>query len=181
MPCLEALVSDHYHAPLSSREQRTMRFSLIDRVTELSPGKSLTAVKNLTLAEEYLADHFPGFAVMPGVMMLETLVQAGGWLIRATEDFEHSTVLLKQARAVKFNSFVTPGQTLTVTVNLHKQSENEYTMKASGAVGDTPTVSAKLTLDRFNLRDRDPGLAKSDERITKHMREIFGQIWQSAD
>ncbi len=154
-----------------------MRFSLIDRVTDIDAGQSISAVKNLSLAEEYLADHFPGFAVMPGVMMLETLVQAGGWLIRYTEDFAHSTVLLKQARAVKFNSFVTPGQTLAVTAKVQKQNESEYVLKASGTVDGKPTVSAKLTLDRFNLADRNPTLAKSDERIVKHMREIFGQIW----
>jgi 3-hydroxyacyl-[acyl-carrier-protein] dehydratase len=154
-----------------------MRFSLIDRVTDIEAGQSISAVKNLSLAEEYLADHFPGFAVMPGVMMLETLVQAGGWLIRYTEDFAHSTVLLKQARAVKFNSFVTPGQTLAVTAKVQKQNGSEYVLKASGAVDGKPTVSAKLTLDRFNLVDRNPTLAKSDERIVKHMREIFGQIW----
>lgn len=158
-----------------------MRFSLIDRVTELEPGKSITAVKNLTLAEEYLADHFPGFAVMPGVMMLETLVQAGAWLIRATENFEHSTVLLKQAKAVKFNSFVLPGQTLTVNVTVHKQSGSEYTMKASGAVGERGTVSARLVLDRFNLSDRDPRLSDSDGRIKTQMLEIFSQIWTPAD
>ncbi|MFK7819216.1 MAG: 3-hydroxyacyl-ACP dehydratase FabZ family protein [Planctomycetaceae bacterium] len=154
-----------------------MRFSLIDRITAIEPGQSITALKNLSLAEEYLADHFPGFAVMPGVMMLETLVQAGGWLIRVTEDFEHSSILLKQARAVKFNSFVTPGQTLEVTATIHKKGESDYTLKAAGKVDGKPTVSARITLDRFNLADRSPDLAKSDERITKHMREIFGQIW----
>ena len=59
-----------------------MRFVLIDRIVEVRPGQSLVAVKNLSLAEEYLADHFPGFPVMPGVLMLEALTQAGAWLIR---------------------------------------------------------------------------------------------------
>ncbi len=54
-----------------------MRFNLIDRIVETRPGQSLRAVKNLTLGEEYLADHFPTFPVMPGVLMLETLVEAG--------------------------------------------------------------------------------------------------------
>ena len=44
-------------------------------------------VKNLSLAEEYLSDHFPGFPVMPGVLMLEALTQAGAWLVRELEDF----------------------------------------------------------------------------------------------
>jgi len=153
-----------------------MRFALIDQITELEAGKAIKAVKNVSLAEEYLQDHFPGFAVLPGVMMLETMVQAGAWLIRYTDDFEHSTILLKQARALKFNNFVTPGQTLTVDLKVHKQSDGEYTMKASGAVGDIPTVSARLTLDCFNLADRDPHLAKNDERIRTHMRDLFGQI-----
>ena len=83
-----------------------MRFSLIDRIVELDKGQSITTVKNLSLAEEYLQDHFPGFAVMPGVLMVEALVQSGAWLMRATEDFKYSTLLLKQAKAVKFNSIV---------------------------------------------------------------------------
>ena len=83
-----------------------MRFSLVDRILTLEPGKSITAVKNLSLAEEYLADHFPGFPVMPGVLMIEALVQAGGWLLRETEGFKYSTILLNEAKAVKFNNFV---------------------------------------------------------------------------
>ena len=50
-----------------------MRFNLIDKIVEVQAGSSLKAIKNLTLGEEYLADHFPTFPVMPGVLMLETL------------------------------------------------------------------------------------------------------------
>ena len=84
----------------------------IDRIVELESGQSLVAVKNLSLAEEYLADHFPGFPVMPGVLMLEALTQAGAWLIREHEDFAHSIVLLKQAKTIKYGSFVEPGRQL---------------------------------------------------------------------
>ena len=57
-----------------------MRFCLVDRILEVQPGKVIHAVKNLTLGEEYLADHFPTFPVMPGVLMLQTLIDAGTWL-----------------------------------------------------------------------------------------------------
>ncbi len=59
-----------------------MRFNLIDRIVAVQPGKSLLAVKNLTSGEEYLADHFPTFPVMPGVLMLQSLVESASWLLR---------------------------------------------------------------------------------------------------
>lgn len=118
-----------------------MRFSLVDRIVELAPGKSVTAIKNVSLAEEYLADHFPGYAVLPGVMMLECLVQAGAWLMRSTEDFRYSTILLKQAKALKYNNFVRPGQTLTVTATVHSRGEREYVFKGSGTVEGSSAVA----------------------------------------
>src|SRR6201996_9275201 len=100
-----------------------MRFVLIDRITELQTGKSLVAVKNLSLAEEYLADHFPGFPVLPGVLMLESMTQAAAWLVRVSEDFRHSMVVLKEARNVKYSKFVEPGQTLSVTAEWLDRNE----------------------------------------------------------
>ena len=154
-----------------------MRFSLIDKIVALEDGKSITAVKNLTMAEEYLADHFPGFPVMPGVLMLESLVQAGAWLMRSTEDFRYSTILLQEARAIRFNSFVTPGQTLTVNANVQKWDGDLCVLKGVGTVDGTTTVNAKLTLKQFNLQDKNAELASSDELRIGKMRELFAQLW----
>jgi 3-hydroxyacyl-[acyl-carrier-protein] dehydratase len=159
-----------------------MRFSLIDRIVELDKGQSITTVKNLSLAEEYLQDHFPGFAVMPGVLMVEALVQSGAWLMRATEDFKYSTVLLKQAKAVKFNSFVTPGKQLRVTMKTHKWGDDECTFKGEGTVDGESAVSARITLSQLNLRDRNESQAKIDEYLNGKMKELYAQVWQpSAD
>src|SRR3990172_3468006 len=125
-----------------------MRFTLIDRITSLEPGRRIVAVKNLTLAEEYLADHFPGFPVMPGVLMLEAMTQAGAWLVRASEDFAHSMVVLKEASGVKFGQFVEPGQTLEVSAEIVQQNEGETKLKAQGMVDGHGTVSARLVLAR---------------------------------
>src|SRR5215813_14669037 len=95
-----------------------MRFHLIDRIVEVNQGKSLRAVKNLTLGEEYLADHFPTFPVMPGVLMLQTLVEAGAWLLRLSEDFRHSVIVLREAKNVKYGTFMVPGNRLHVEVEL---------------------------------------------------------------
>src|SRR5271169_6073313 len=109
-----------------------MRFHLVDRIVEVQPGRSLRAVKNLTLGEEYLADHFPSFPVMPGVLMLQTLVEAGAWLLRASEDFRHSLITLREARNVKYGSFMEPGKRMTVTVELVERGEATATLKGKG-------------------------------------------------
>jgi len=133
-----------------------MRFSLIDRIVELEPCVRITAIKALTLTEEYLADHFPHFPVMPGVLMLEALTEAGAWLVRVSEDFAHSMVVLKQANNVKYAQFVEPGQTLTVTAEVLKFDEGDVKLKAYGTVHGRIIVTARLTLACYNLADADP-------------------------
>jgi 3-hydroxyacyl-[acyl-carrier-protein] dehydratase len=154
-----------------------MRFVLIDRITEVKTGQSLVAVKNLSLAEEYLADHFPGFPVMPGVLMVEALVQTGAWLMRHEEDFAYSMVLLKAVKAVKFVNFVSPGKTLHLTAELHEWNDGECTFKGNGTVDGASAVSARLTLERFNLADRNPRFKESDETQIRCSRELFSQLW----
>lgn len=155
-----------------------MRFLLVDRVLELTPHRSITAVKSLSLAEEYLADHFPGFPVMPGVLMLETLVQAGGWLIRESEQFRPSTILLKEARALKFNNFVAPGKTLTVQLVVKKQDGRLWDFQGTGQMDGESAVSARLVLEAFNLAERHPDFARSDELRRQTARELWSQIWK---
>ncbi|MDZ4783957.1 MAG: 3-hydroxyacyl-ACP dehydratase FabZ family protein [Planctomycetia bacterium] len=157
-----------------------MRFTLIDRVISLEPGRKIVAAKNLSLAEEYLADHFPGFPVMPGVLMLEAMTQAGAWLIRVTEDFAHSAVVLKEARNVKYNSFVEPGQTLLVTAELISESGREVKLKAEGTVDGQATVSARLTLERYNLAESDARKQETDDVVKQQMRELFALLYQPA-
>lgn len=154
-----------------------MRFLLIDRITELVPHKSISAVKNLSLAEEYLADHFPGFPVMPGVLMVEALVQAGAWLIRCSEDFAHSTILLKEAKAIRYNNFVSPGNTLKVELSVKKQNGPLWDFVANGTVNDKSAVSAKLTLEAVNLSDRNAELKASDDSRREVYRNLLKQIW----
>src|SRR5215831_15863424 len=153
-----------------------MRFNLVDRLLDIQPGKRIRMVKNLTLAEEYLADHFPTFPVMPGVLMLQTLVEAGAWLLRLSEDFRHSVIVLREARNVKYGTFMEPGRQMHVEVELVGQEGPAATFKGKGEVNGASTVSARLTLDRYNLRDRNPALASADERIVGHLRGQAAQI-----
>ena len=86
-----------------------MKFILIDKVIALDRGSRLRAIKSVSLAEEYLADHFPAFPVLPGVLLLQGLIESASWLVRDGEDFAHSMVLLNRARNVKYKSFAAPG------------------------------------------------------------------------
>lgn len=155
-----------------------VRFLLIDRIAELRDGESITAVRALTLAEEYLEDHFPRFPVMPGVMMLESLVQASAWLIRKTDDFSHSMVVLREARNVKYADFVEPGQLLTVSAQIVKRDGDQTTIKAEGHVDDRATVSARLIMERYNLEDRFPTRAPTDAFIIRWLRGQFGKLYR---
>lgn len=136
----------------------------------------IVAVKNLSMAEEYLADHFPGFPVMPGVLMLEAMTQAGAWLVRESEDFAHSMVVLKQVANVKYGQFVEPGQTLTVSAEIIGENERETKLKARGTVNGHLTVAGRLTLERYNLAEACPSRAGTDAELIKDMRELFGLL-----
>ncbi len=148
-----------------------MRFNLVDRIVEVQPGQSLLAVKNLTLAEEYLADHFPSFPVMPGVLMLQALVEAGGWLWRLTEDYAYSIMVLREARNVKYGNFMEPGRQMQIQVEVVEHSGDRMTLKGKGEMDGTTTVAARISLAGYNLRDRNPALRELDERLVRHYRE----------
>ena len=153
-----------------------MRFSLVDRILEVEPGQRILAIKNLSLAEEYLADHFPRAPVMPGVLMLESLVQAGAWLVRISEDFAHSMVTLKEARGIKYASFVDPGQTLEITAEIIDQDEHQTRLKAQGKVGQAVTVAGKIVLAKYNLRDTNGALAATDAFVTEQQRRMLALL-----
>src|SRR5215470_20398298 len=120
-----------------------MKFVLLDRITALEPGRSIVADKALSLAEEYLADHFPTFPVMPGVLMLEALVQSASWLVRATTDFSHSIVVLAEARNVTYKSFVSPGRRLTLEVDAIEAGESDWRFKGRGTCETQEMVRAQ--------------------------------------
>src|ERR1700730_16035432 len=119
-----------------------MRFNLVDRLLNFEAGKSIRMVKNLTLAEEYLADHFPTFPVMPGVLMLQTLVESAAWLLRVTEDYRHSVIVLREVKNVKYGSFMEPGKSLITTVEPVEELGNraEVAFKGKGEMDGRPTV-----------------------------------------
>jgi 3-hydroxyacyl-[acyl-carrier-protein] dehydratase len=153
-----------------------MRFCLLDRILELEPGVRVTAVKRLRPDEHYLQDHFPRFPVMPGVLMLEAMYQASAWLVRQSEGFAHSIVVLKEARNIKYADFVTPGKELVVTAEILKEDESLTTLKAQGLIDGNVAVNGRLVLERFNLADRYPKRRNTDPYLRDEMRGVLKRL-----
>jgi len=158
-----------------------MHFTFVDRVLELQPGVKITTVKCLSLAEEYLNDHFPRFPVMPGVLMLQAMTDAGSLLVGASEDFAHSMITLKEARNVRFAGFVEPGRVLTVTAELVSLDEREAQLKTQGMLNDRTAVSGRLVLERYNLADTRPELAPNDANLREHFRARLALLYRPVD
>jgi 3-hydroxyacyl-[acyl-carrier-protein] dehydratase len=150
-----------------------MRFHLIDRIDRCEYGKSLTGSKFLALGEEYLADHFPQFPIMPGVLMLQACVEAATWLWRATTDYQHPVVVLRELKSVKYGTFMLPGRRMDVTVDLTKidAAANTATFKGKGAndAGES-TVNAVFTLHGYSLADRGPAGVAADVKLVEHWK-----------
>jgi 3-hydroxyacyl-[acyl-carrier-protein] dehydratase len=140
-----------------------MHFNLVDHVVEVSSSRIVT-LKHVSSAEEYLQDHFPTFPVLPGVMMLEAMVQAARRLTREAGSADR--LVLGQVRALKYGAFVAPGSSLRVEVDLHKRLDGgAWEFKGQGllidparAPGDTPTaVSGRFILRP--VRMQQPAIA----------------------
>jgi len=153
-----------------------MRFILIDKIIEFDFGKRLKAVKSVSLAEEYLSDHFPTFPVLPGVLLLEGLIESASWLVRMTENFAHSMVLLEEAKNVKYKSFLAPGMQIEYTVEVKTIQENVSSFTGIGVSNNEQIVEARFGLKHFNLAQRDSGLAIVDAKIISEMKKRLGLL-----
>ncbi len=148
-----------------------MRFILIDKVISLEAGKQIRAVKNVSLSEEYLADHFPTFPVLPGVLLLEGLIESASWLVRRTENFAHSMILLEQARNVKYKSFLAPGSQIEYTVKVRTIEENVSSFSGFGMSEGDRIVEARFALKHFNLADGNSAMAAVDIQVIESLKK----------
>jgi 3-hydroxyacyl-[acyl-carrier-protein] dehydratase len=115
-----------------------MRWTWIDRFTRFESGRSATAVKCLSLAEDHFADHFPGFPVMPAPLILEGLAQTGGILVGEVNRFEKNVVLAKMSAT--FHREAMPGEQLTYSVRLENIGDSGA--RVAGQVHSGPDLVA---------------------------------------
>jgi 3-hydroxyacyl-[acyl-carrier-protein] dehydratase len=147
-----------------------MRYFLIDKVTELVVGERVRGVKNVTLTDEVLHDHFPDHPVMPGALILEAASQLAGFLLettwnRAGEPLRRA--LLVQIDLAKFHDFAGPGDQLDIAVKLDSLRESAAQVTATVMVGSGRIAQAGLT---FMLKVID------SERIHEQRRYLY-KLW----
>jgi 3-hydroxyacyl-[acyl-carrier-protein] dehydratase len=153
-----------------------MRFVLIDEMLELEPGKRALARVRFDSADEIFADHFPGFAVVPGVLLTEAIGQTGGWLILSGCDFSR-LVLLVMIESAKFREPVLPGQEILLEAEIERSRGSAHVARGRARVGGRSgriAAEARLAYREFPFPD-DPERAAA---LTGWARETWERIWK---
>ena len=121
-------------------------FLLVDRVVEIEQGKSLSAIKNVSINEPFFQGHFPGKPVMPGVLILEALAQATGLLAFAAMGDEHKTrlYLLVGIDKARFRGQVLPGDQLVLNISLKRNMRGIGMYQCQALVEGTVVAEAEM-------------------------------------
>lgn len=125
-----------------------MRYFLIDKVTELVPGERIRGVKNVTLSDEILHDHFPDHPILPGVLIIEAAAQLAGFLLESTFNRKGDALrraVLVQIQQAKFHDTAGPGDQLDLSVVLDSRLEGAAQVTADARCGERKIARAVLT------------------------------------
>jgi 3-hydroxyacyl-[acyl-carrier-protein] dehydratase len=108
------------------------------------------------------------------------MTQAGAWLIRLTDDFQHSMVVLQEARNIKYADFVPPGASLEIEVQVLSVEGPLVKLKGQGEINVNQSVSGRMTLHRYNLADEEPEKAYIDRELISRFREMKSILMTTA-
>jgi len=141
-----------------------MSYYFVDRIISLEKDKRIQTRKGLSVTEDYLQEHFAQYPVMPGVMMLESLLQASRWLIWASQDFRPTIVVLDEVKQLKFGKFIRPGRMLEIEVNLTKKEDDIISFSGQGKVEGENAISCRFSV-RSMERSSFPECSGKDSSI----------------
>lgn len=119
-------------------------FLLVDRILSVDPGKSAAGVKNVSANEWFFAGHFPGYAVMPGVLIIEALAQVGAVAMLSLPENNGKLVMFAGIDRVRFKREVRPGDQLSLEIEITHSRKTFGKGAAEAKVGDELAVSAEL-------------------------------------
>lgn len=116
-------------------------FLMIDRVLELEPGKRIKAVKAVTANEPWVTGHFPELPIMPGVLMIEAVAQAGGMIVLALPEYFGKLAVLGSVESIRVRRMVTPGEVMTI------EAEVIYMKMGASKVRGTVSVDGQVAMN----------------------------------
>ncbi len=121
-----------------------MRYLLVDRITGVEPGASITGIKNVAMSEDFLEFHFPKNPIMPGIMLLEALVQLAGWLEAGSSGFE-KWFLASKVNKCNFYGFVLPGDQVELKITVSDAPARDLRIYSGiGTVGGKRKIKAEF-------------------------------------
>lgn len=129
-----------------------MRWIWIDKFIEFNSGRNAVALKNVTLAEEHLHDHFPGFPVMPESLCIEAMAQTAGILVGEAKNFQEKVILAKVKKAVFFD-YVKPGDTILLAAEIES------------IIPEAASTSGKITREGKLLAEIDLMFSHIDQNL----------------
>ena len=136
-----------------------MRFLMVDRILTLEPGVSIVAEKTLPASEELFRDHFPGFPVVPGVLLTEMMAQAAGKCLNA-QRLPRGNAMLIEVRNAKFRSWVRPDQVIRLHARIDRNQASFALASCSASVAEEGKCTAQLL---FAFKPRDEFAEYRDE------------------
>ena len=157
-----------------------MRWYWIDRFLEFESGRYAKAIKNISLAEDHLHDHFPAYPVMPTSLIIEGMAQTGGLLVSEVNDFAEKVVLAKVA-IVKFHGEAVPGDTLTYTATIQSVKKDGAMVTATSHKGQQ--LQAEMDVMFAHLNGDFEGRTLFDRKTFLYMMRVLGlfDVGRAAD
>ena len=154
-----------------------MRYLLIDRIEYLEVNKFIRAVKSVALSEDVFHDHFFGYPVMPGALLIESLAQAGTALLEYSAKFKKKALLVMVDQA-KFRKMVRPGDQLSVRGTIVSINQRSARMDGEIRITDNLVMNARLT---FALDDADRFYPIKTRRLMETIYDVWLEDTQFKD
>lgn len=134
-----------------------MRFVLVDRIISLAPGESIVATRLIRPDEEYFRDHFPGFPVVPGVLLTEMMAQTAGKCLDAQRS-PRGKAMLARILSASFRQWVRPGDEVWLHASILTNDERYATADCQCKVGEATVAQAKLFFSFLPITDFAPDI-----------------------